>query len=216
MSEEELAPADNREYARKEYWEARYQKQMIGEDAGAQLYEWFGSLKFDDFREIVEKHLRPYGAAARILHLGCGNSALGDQLYEAGYKSVVNLDFSEVCIERMARLYAHRPEMTWVVGDVLDLRGFADGSFDFAIEKGTMDALITEEGEKWSPSEHVAATAQRMASEAARVLRPGGAYMMITFSQPHFRKRFLEPSFAKVETVKLGSGFHYYIYICTK
>ena len=32
--------------------------------------------------------------------LGCGNSALGRQLFDAGYRDVTNSDYSEVCIDK--------------------------------------------------------------------------------------------------------------------
>jgi 2-polyprenyl-3-methyl-5-hydroxy-6-metoxy-1,4-benzoquinol methylase len=41
-----------------------------------------------------------------ILHLGCGNSALQDQLYEAGYHRITNVDISTVVIEQMKQVKA--------------------------------------------------------------------------------------------------------------
>ena len=36
----------------------------------------------------------------QVLILGCGNSALGRQLFDAGYRDVTNSDYSEVCIDK--------------------------------------------------------------------------------------------------------------------
>lgn len=40
----------------------------------------------------------------RILHLGCGNSSLQDELYEAGYHRITNVDISTVVIEQMQKV----------------------------------------------------------------------------------------------------------------
>ena len=36
-----------------------------------------------------------------ILMLGCGNSKLSDQMYEAGYHDILNIDISPSVIEQM-------------------------------------------------------------------------------------------------------------------
>ncbi|KAM4605282.1 EEF1A lysine methyltransferase 4 [Polymixia lowei] len=52
----------------------------------------------------------------------------------------------------------------------------------------------------------------------SRVLKPGGRFLSVTFSQPHFRKRL----YARCEynwSIKhhtYGDGFHYFLYVLTK
>ncbi|KAL7549961.1 hypothetical protein ACHAWF_014842 [Thalassiosira exigua] len=41
----------------------------------------------------------------RVLHVGCGNSRLGEMLLLAGFGDVVNVDFSEVVVEKMRAKY---------------------------------------------------------------------------------------------------------------
>ena len=41
--------------------------------------------------------------------------------------------------ERNAEL---RPEIEWITMDITDMSEFETGSFDVAIDKGTMDALV--------------------------------------------------------------------------
>ena len=36
--------------------------------------------------------------------LGCGNSKLSEQMYEAGYHEILNIDISETVIERMRKI----------------------------------------------------------------------------------------------------------------
>ena len=77
------------------------------------------------------------------LMLGCGNSELSEQMYDAGYTKITNIDISSVVIEQMAeRSRLSRPEMKFQVGDVTDLHMYADSSFDILIDKSTIDALL--------------------------------------------------------------------------
>ncbi|KAL9710951.1 hypothetical protein Ac2012v2_005492 [Leucoagaricus gongylophorus] len=44
--------------------------------------------------------------------LGCGNSKLSEDLWEDGYKNIINTDFSGVLIEKMKQRHKQiRPEM---------------------------------------------------------------------------------------------------------
>ena len=36
-------------------------------------------------------------------------------MYDAGYENIVNIDISDVCIEKMAALNTSRPAMEWEV-----------------------------------------------------------------------------------------------------
>lgn len=75
--------------------------------------------------------------------------ALSQDMYDDGYRNIVNLDYSRICIEKMSDLHSTaRPEMTWLEGDVRELP-FEDGSFDIALDKGTMDAMMTSKGDVW-------------------------------------------------------------------
>ena len=47
----------------------------------------------------------------------------------------------------------------------------------------------------------------------ARVLRPTGLFLYLTFGQPHFRKRYLSKPNTQLEVRQLGEAFHYYFYI---
>jgi ubiquinone/menaquinone biosynthesis C-methylase UbiE len=101
---------------------------------------------------------------------------------------IENIDFSPAVIESMSvRNLEKRPAMKWVVMDIMDLK-YEDKSFDIVLDKGTMDAIMCEKGDVWNVSEELAAKVDNMLSEVARVLKPGGKYIYITFGQPHFRK----------------------------
>lgn len=121
----------------------------------------------------------------------------------------------------------------------MDIRSlsFPDSSFDVALDKGTMDAMMTAKGSVWDPPAQVVEDCTREIDEVVRyvfhlsfsmfnclvlmwmlmprrVLRkPQGAFIYITFGQPHFRRRFLTREGWDLEVRELGDTFHYYVYI---
>lgn len=151
--------------------------------------------------------------------LGCGNSKLSQDMWDDGYRNIVNVDYSPVVIDAQRTLHAaSRPEMEWHVMDVREL-AFPDASFDVAIDKGTMDAMIASTTDPWNPPKQVTDDCIAEVSSTLRVLRPGGAFIYITFGQPHFRKQFFAGSHAphtSLEIKTLGDAFHYFMYILRK
>ncbi|PLW58570.1 hypothetical protein PCANC_00061 [Puccinia coronata f. sp. avenae] len=120
-------------------------------------------------------------------------------------------------IEQMRIQHAETcPKMSWMQGDVRHLP-FADSSFDAAIDKGTMDALMCAKGDVWDPPKEVVENCKMEVDEVARILKPGGVFIYITFGQPHFRKKHLERSgIWEIEVIELGDMFHYYCYVMKK
>ena len=59
---------------------------------------------------------------ASILHIGCGNSCLQDQLYDDGFKDILSVDFSATAINHLKlRNVVKRPELKFDVLDVTDM-----------------------------------------------------------------------------------------------
>lgn len=85
--------------------------------------------------------------------LGCGNVS-GD-MYSAGYHTIINIDYSTVCISAMSAKYCNCPGMTWHQMDIRQL-SFPDASFDVILEKATLDALMVEEKTPWEVSSQTA------------------------------------------------------------
>ncbi|OBZ72113.1 Methyltransferase-like protein 13 [Grifola frondosa] len=177
-------------------------------------FDWFKS--YGDvagiFRELLPDK------SARILMLGCGNSKLSEEIYDDGYKNIVNIDYSGVLIEKMRQKYIEsHPEMEWHEMDIREL-SFASDTFDVAIDKdhdepGTMDAMMTTKGDVWDPSQEVIDNCTQEVDEVLRVLRKGGTFLYLTFGQPHFRRRYLTRAETTLEVRALGEAFHYYLYI---
>ncbi|CAM9946754.1 unnamed protein product [Ascophyllum nodosum] len=108
-------------------------------------------------------------AYPRILHPGCGTSTLGVVLHRDHGCSVVNADFSKSVVDSMRARYQG---CEFVCSDARRT-GFADDSFDLAVDKGLFDSAT-------AGTEGRAAKAKELLGEAARVLSPGGKYMMFS------------------------------------
>jgi len=200
-----MLPETNEQYGTREFWDRRYSNEP--EDAS---FDWFKS--YEDVAHIM-RDLIP-DKSSRLLMLGCGNSKLSEEMWDDGYKNIVNTDYSAVVINQMRRRHESlRPEMQWHEMDVRDL-GFEDGSFDVVIDKGTMDAMMTAKGDVWDPPQQIVDDCTKEVDEALRVLKKDtGVFVYITFGQPHFRKRFLTRPGTSLEVKQLGEAFHYYLYI---
>mmetsp|Transcript_6473 Transcript_6473/g.4592 ORF Transcript_6473/g.4592 Transcript_6473/m.4592 type:complete len:104 (+) Transcript_6473:208-519(+) len=80
----------------------------------------------------------------KVLVLGCGNAEFSADMYDDGFSNITNIDYSTVCIEQMSQINKSRVHMKYEVMDVRDLK-FDDNSFDIAIDKSTIDALLCGE-----------------------------------------------------------------------
>ncbi|EJD43760.1 S-adenosyl-L-methionine-dependent methyltransferase [Auricularia subglabra TFB-10046 SS5] len=201
----DLTPQNNRRYQDKDYWDERYAK-----DDG--FHDWFKG--YSELKPLLDE-LVP-DRSARILMLGCGNSALSKDMWEAGYKNIVNIDYSPVVIDHMRTVHSGMDTMTWRVMDIRHLE-FEDGSFDVVIDKGTMDAMLAGVKDVWNPPQDIVDSCNAEVREAIRVLRPeGGVFIYLTFAQPHFRRQYLKHTGTTLETKQLGDMFHYYLFVVRK
>lgn len=177
QSSNKLAP-HNSVFKLKSYWEERFQEEEV--------YDWL--VTYTQVKQLVLPQLRP---SDRILVVGCGNSSFSADLYDDGYVNITNIDFSSVVINKMqAENSEKRPTMAWLCMDMLDL-SFEDNTFDAVIDKAGMDALMVDEGDVWDPEQKVVGSVDRMLLGIAKVLRPGGKFLQISFAQPHFRTKYL-------------------------
>ncbi|OEH80533.1 methyltransferase domain-containing protein [Cyclospora cayetanensis] len=152
-------PATLAHFRERSYWDNFFKSR------GGEAFEWYGT--FCDFREAfgILGLLRGAPKADEgsqegplLLHVGCGNSTLPRELYEEGYKRIVNIDFSPVVIEEMKARFAALPSLEW---RCLDVRGKGlqeaflgppGGSgpppFDIVLDKGFLDAFISIDHEE--------------------------------------------------------------------
>jgi SAM-dependent methyltransferase len=159
-------PENNSEYAEKEYWATRYEKEKH--------YDWFKAPSY--FIPLITPKI---STTSKILNLGCGNSALGAELYDSGYPHITNIDYIDTVITEMTAQNTSRPEMLWLVGDCLNMK-LASASFDVCLDKGTLDAFLAGSTSAWTLPDDVLKKVEQYMKEVWRVLRPGGCFIYIT------------------------------------
>ncbi|XP_071706124.1 uncharacterized protein [Rutidosis leptorrhynchoides] len=141
-------------------------------------FEWYA--EWPQLRDLLFTHLssdKTTKSEVQILVPGCGNSRLSEQLYDAGFKSITNIDFSKVVIvDMLKRNLRARPCMRWRVMDMTSMQ-FADKSFDAALDKGGLDALMEPELGPTLGNQYV--------SEVKRVLKEGGKFICLTLGESH-------------------------------
>jgi len=129
----------------------------------------------------------------RILELGCGDSGLGEMLFEhfnsendpsAAPASVTCLDISSSAIRKLtekkeSRLCPRNPlaseNLVYMVGNALSLPPSFESSFDLVIDKGCLDTF------KFRSKTNVGESLeQRVISEILSALKPGGCYICVS------------------------------------
>lgn len=77
--------------------------------------------------------------------VGCGNSELSEQMFDVGYKHLTNIDISETVVNHMNQRNAERrPDLTFQQVDATHMP-YEDGSYQATLDKGTLDAMASEE-----------------------------------------------------------------------
>ena len=168
-----LLPRSHQQFQLKQYWDKFFTRRDSP-------FEWYG--EYTDLCHVIHRYVKP---GNKILVVGCGNSKLSEQLYDVGYQSIDNIDISEIVIRQMAlRNRQKRPKMTFAAMDVQRM-DYGDSAYDCVIDKGTLDALLTDE-------EHATLEkVDKMFSEIARVLKVAGRYLLVTLAQAHILEKLL-------------------------
>lgn len=192
------------EYRELEYWEARYQQ-----DKGT--YDWL--LKYENVKPLLLPHLT--SSSLQILNLGCGNSSMSEQLWDDGFHHITNIDYSSEVIRRMSERVGQRDGMCWLTMDMRKMDQLNDSSFDLVIDKGSLDAVWTDGGSVWTPSQSVLHDVDLTVSEIIRLLKPGAKFISISFGQPHFRLPHLQREAWTCEVKPIEDSFYFY-YVFTK
>lgn len=161
-----LLPKSSKEFGQKDYWDSFFKKR------GNQAFEWYG--EYPELCNQLHKYIKPKD---HVLVVGCGNSVLGNDLYDVGYKNITSIDISNVAIRQMNNLNEkRRPEMKFLQMDATNM-SFPDNSFTAIIDKGTLDALMPDN------LEDTLQTINKYFSEMIRVLKIGGRYICISLLQ---------------------------------
>mmetsp|Transcript_8484 Transcript_8484/g.16544 ORF Transcript_8484/g.16544 Transcript_8484/m.16544 type:complete len:393 (+) Transcript_8484:226-1404(+) len=169
MSDEALF--DRKDYSNKEFWDQRFQE-------NTQPFDWY--CGFTELKPFLFEHCAPSNDPV-VLVLGCGNSKLSTELKGAGFRTLMNSDFSPVVLNQMREKTPHcDPALEWGCMDVtrLPVRGC---SVDLVVDKGTLDAVACT-GSDDAP--------RRLFAECLRVLRPQGFFFLVTHTGWEGRRKF--------------------------
>ncbi|XP_006867105.1 PREDICTED: methyltransferase-like protein 13 isoform X2 [Chrysochloris asiatica] len=186
-----LLPKSSKEFGSVNYWDKFFQLR------GKKAFEWYGT--YLELCEVLHKYIKP---REKVLVIGCGNSELSEQLYDVGYQDLVNIDISEVVIKQMKdRNATRRPQMSFLKMDMMQME-FPDASFQVVLDKGTLDAVLTDEEEKTLQQ------VDRMLAEVGRVLQ--GRETEWLFGMEEGRKQLAASTgFRRLVTVALHRGQQY-------
>lgn len=169
-----LLPKTHKEFSEKDYWNKFFKKR------GNKSFEWYG-----EYLELCGQLHKYIKQKDNILITGCGNSSLSADLYDVGYKNITNIDVSEVVINQMKSINAHRTSMKFLCMDAMNTT-FENEEFTVVLDKGTLDALMPDDAE---------ATQQlidKYFAEIKRVLKLGGRYVCISLLQSHIMNKLLQ------------------------
>lgn len=141
-------------------------------------------------------------------------------MYDDGFKTIVNIDISDVVIHQMAVRNKIRTEMTWLTMDALATT-FEDEYFDVVIDKSTLDAILCGDFSFYN--------AAKMMNEMQRVTKMDGYYISISYGKPetrvyHFTRKHLD---FDISCFVLNSKYYqssdlsnhvseHYCYVCKK
>jgi len=159
-----------------------------------------GLASYDALQWWTDRFLPSQGV---VLDMGCGNSELSAALARAHGPAlaVVGIDYAPNLCARMRELH---PGAELLVGDGCRLP-LRDGAVDAVVDKGCLDSLLNgydevRQREKWGKPVSAAQRAARelhlglgraYLREMARVLAPGGHFLMISYEPPAGRLALL-------------------------
>jgi SAM-dependent methyltransferase len=166
-------------------WEHYYRTGSDDEDEEEEdaqvVVEWHASVPLEAIADMVPLE-------AKCLMVGTGLSHLPAAVLDQRKASITLQDSSETCMQRLMDRYGET--MQYAAGDATKLSDFIQGDFDMVIDKGLMDAIFCGEG--WdSPIE-------ALIKESCRVLKTGGAYLLVSYVLPTSTREFLVAAGNKV------------------
>mmetsp|Transcript_36472 Transcript_36472/g.65232 ORF Transcript_36472/g.65232 Transcript_36472/m.65232 type:complete len:207 (-) Transcript_36472:29-649(-) len=154
-----------------------------------------------DLQALLMPLLRP---TDKVVHLGCGNSTLGPELYDLGVQDIVNIDFCAPVVAEMQARYMDRPKMQWKVMDTTAL-DLGTGTVHVVLDKGTLDAMLCA----YSGLVEARQAVDTMRQEVQRVLAAGGHWIVISHSGPEQREALV------TGPEGVGQGTAWAAYNCT-
>src|SRR5205085_3205070 len=159
-------------------WASAFDRAAIScDDAGAALYALGRSDLLDAASNEVVETLHRWQLlqhAHAILEIGCGTGRFVERLAAMGHL-VAGIDISYRMLQR-ARSRCRSRELAYLIQTTgCDLSALADGSFDLVLAIDVFPYLVMQDGD----------LAQVHVRDVARVLKPGGRFLILNYSYRH-------------------------------
>ncbi len=149
-------------------------------DHAAPLYDWLAPLMTLGMETRLHRHVLPLldpDKSPSVLDVGCGTGTLTRQIFDAlppgGSRWVVGIDAAEAMIEMAVRKAGNRPGLTFTAALAEDLP-YPAGSFDRAVSTFFFHHLNAD-------------LKGKALAELWRILRPGGAAVILDVDIPYSR-----------------------------
>lgn len=189
-------------YCDADYWEQRYVERPDN-------FEWY--YTYEDIMPTARFVFKPGQA---VLCVGNGNSNFPVKLHqdaELKLGQIVAADISRVVTEQMKKEHQGYERLQFHVDDVSKMQ-YGDGQFDVVFDKGCLDALAT--------GATLETVVPKLVSEAHRVLRKGGVYLLLSGGQPYKRVDLFPQDQWTINIKKMPETDYndedYFMYFCWK
>ncbi len=168
--------------------DAAYKKRRASKQAGWNTEEGYEKSFAYIERTLQADHVPKTG---KLLEMGCGAGNISLRLADRGYE-VHGLDIAPTAIEWAQEQARERKlEIDFRVGDVLDLKDYADESFDFVLDGHCLHCIIGDDRKLFLAS-------------AFRVLKPQGFFHVRTMCGQAIAKDLQENFDVKSRCLILG------------
>lgn len=187
------------------YWEKVY-KQLSPDS----VFEW-GQLKANDLAIHESRLLQrgtqtlsgeptqlitldslldisPHDTNTTTVILGCGNSAVGEELVRThGWKgNLLQIDYITKVVDEMTIKCKDLPNIDIILDDAIELSSLESRTIDAVFDKGLIDTIFCANEQD---------QITQIMNSVHRVLQPGGMFCLMSLSQPEY----IMPSLDKVD-----------------
>ncbi|UYV66174.1 METTL13 [Cordylochernes scorpioides] len=159
-----LLPKVSADFSQCSYWDSFFTNRK-------REFEWYGD--FATLRPWITSYMRP---SSSVLVVGAGNSNLSNDLYNLGYQNLLNVDISEVVVRQMSKKFQH---LKYVQMDILQPHPELKSNFDVVLDKGTLDALVSDD------SQESRERGKQYFTQVDNVLKPLGRYVLVSLLEPY-------------------------------